>query len=98
MRHLLAKHNVVNPSPRFHNQHSSSTSALDLEKEVGLPRGNIFHDALSWFFVEDENKKGTWGVETAHQHIYLCGSGAMRGGAVSGLAGRNAAMKILELV
>ena len=70
-------------------------SPLDLENDLGLPQGNIFHNALSWFYTENETEIGTWGVETAHKRVYICGSGAKRGGAVSGIAGHNAAMKIL---
>ncbi|MDJ1506566.1 NAD(P)/FAD-dependent oxidoreductase [Xanthocytophaga agilis] len=71
-------------------------SALDLERELGMPQGNIFHNALSWFFAENADENQTWGVETNHERIYLCGSGARRGGAVSGIPGHNAAMKILS--
>lgn len=71
-------------------------SAWDLEKEIGLPQGNIFHNALSWFYAENEAETGTWGVETETDRIYLCGSGAKRGGAVSGIPGHNAAMKVLS--
>jgi len=71
-------------------------SPVDLEQEIGLPQGNIFHNALSWFFAEDNAEAGTWGVETDHDRIYLCGSGAKRGGAVSGIPGHNAAMKVLN--
>lgn len=68
----------------------------DLEQDVGLNRGNIFHQALSWFFVDDPEQAGTWGVETEHERIYRCGSSALRGGAVSGIPGRNAAHCILR--
>ncbi len=71
-------------------------SAWDLEQEIGLPQGNIFHNALSWFYAENESENGTWGVETEHERIYLCGSGAKRGGAVSGIPGHNAAMKVIS--
>lgn len=71
-------------------------SAFDLEKDLGLPKGNIFHNDLSWFFVEHKSQEGTWGVETVFPNIFICGSGAKRGGAVSGVPGRNAAMKVLE--
>ncbi len=38
-----------------------------------------------------------WGVATTHgDRILLCGSGAVRGGAVSGIGGHNAAMAVLE--
>ena len=68
----------------------------DLEGELALNRGNIFHAALSWFFADDPAQVGTWGVETAHERIYRCGSSALRGGAVSGIPGRNAAQAIFE--
>jgi hypothetical protein len=45
-----------------------------------MPQGNIFHNALSWFFSENKLEEGTWGVETPYKRIYICGSGAKRGG------------------
>ncbi|MCA9063921.1 MAG: NAD(P)/FAD-dependent oxidoreductase [Planctomycetaceae bacterium] len=71
-------------------------SPQDLEREVGLTFGNIFHNSLSWFWAEDEGHVGQWGVETAFPGVYLAGSSAIRGGAVSGIPGRNAAMCILN--
>jgi phytoene dehydrogenase-like protein len=68
----------------------------DLEREVGLNRGNIFHAGLSWFFTETEEQAGTWGVETPFERIYRCGSSAQRGGAVSGIPGRNAAQCVFD--
>lgn len=72
-------------------------SAVDLESELRLPRGNIFHGDLTWPFTDDPDRAGTWGVETNHANIFLCGSSAARGGAVSGIPGHNAAMKVLDL-
>jgi phytoene dehydrogenase-like protein len=72
-------------------------SSVDLENELGLPKGNIFHNDLSWFFAEKQAEIGQWGVETAFENIFICGSGAKRGGAVSGIPGRNAALKVLGL-
>jgi len=57
--------------------------------------GNIFHDAPSWPFAETEEQAGTWGVETEWENVFICGSSAQRGGAVSGIPGHNAAMKVL---
>jgi phytoene dehydrogenase-like protein len=71
-------------------------SPLDLQTELGIPGGNIFHNALTWPFVENSEQRGTWGVETPYGNVFLCGSGAMRGGCVSGIPGHNAAMKVLE--
>lgn len=72
-------------------------SALDLEAEVGLPAGHIFHRDLTWPYAEAEAELGTWGVETDHPKLLICGSAARRGGCVSGVPGHNAAMKVLEL-
>lgn len=73
---------------------------LDIEAELGMPGGNIFHGDLAWPWLADDAPAGTaaerWGVATAHPGILLCGSGAVRGGAVSGLGGHNAAMAVLE--
>jgi phytoene dehydrogenase-like protein len=73
---------------------------LDIEAELGMPGGNIFHGDLAWPWLADGVPATTaaerWGVATAHPGILLCGSGAVRGGAVSGLGGHNAAMAILE--
>ena len=67
----------------------------DLEESLGLPGGNIFHRDLQWPWAESELEVGRWGVETHHERVLLCGSGARRGGAVSGIAGRSAAMHVL---
>jgi phytoene dehydrogenase-like protein len=72
-------------------------SALDLENELSLPLGNIFHKPLSWFFAEHKAEAGTWGVETHWERVFVCGASAKRGGAVSGIPGRNAAMAVLGL-
>ncbi|MEV0678094.1 NAD(P)/FAD-dependent oxidoreductase [Actinosynnema sp. NPDC050436] len=71
-------------------------SPLDLEAELGLPRGNIFHGGLAWPFAEEEDEVGRWGVETDVPNLFVCGAGARRGGGVSGIGGHNAAMAVLE--
>jgi phytoene dehydrogenase-like protein len=68
---------------------------VDLEAELGLPGGNIFHRDLSWPWAESGAEVGRWGVETAYPRVLLCGAGARRGGGVSGIPGRNAAMAVL---
>lgn len=66
---------------------------LDLERELRLPGGHIFHRDLSFPYATEDT--GRWGVETAHAHVLLCGAGAVRGGGVSGVPGHNAAMAAL---
>ncbi|HCA87977.1 MAG TPA: FAD-dependent oxidoreductase [Streptomyces sp.] len=68
-------------------------SPLDLERELRLPGGNIFHRELAWPYATEST--GRWGVETRHANVLLCGAGAVRGGGVSGIPGRNAAMAAL---
>ncbi len=68
---------------------------LDLEDELALPRGNIFHRDLAWPFAESEDEERTWGTETDIPNVFIGGAGARRGGGVSGIPGRNAAMAIL---
>jgi phytoene dehydrogenase-like protein len=70
-------------------------SPIDLESELALPGGNIFHRDLAWPFAESEAEVGTWGVETDEPRLLICGAGARRGGGVSGIPGRNAAMAAL---
>lgn len=71
-------------------------SPVDLEEEVDLDAGNIFHTAPSWFFTDDPAGEGTWGVETPWAGVYRCGSSVIRGGAVSGIPGRAAARCIFR--
>jgi phytoene dehydrogenase-like protein len=71
-------------------------SPLDIEAELAMPGGHIFHRDLQWPFAEEDSEVGRWGVETEHPRVLLCAAGARRGGGVSGIPGRNAAMAVLE--
>jgi phytoene dehydrogenase-like protein len=75
-----------------------SKTPVDIEEALGLYHGNIFQDAPSWPFAATDGQAGTWGVETEWENVFLCGSSAQRGGAVSGIPGHNAARKVLEMV
>jgi phytoene dehydrogenase-like protein len=70
---------------------------VELEAELGLPGGHIFHRDLSWPFAETDRDVGRWGVETERPDVLLCGAGARRGGAVSGIPGHNAARAVLQV-
>lgn len=71
-------------------------SPLDLEADLFLPRGNIFHKDLTLPFAESMEEVGKWGVETNLPNVFICGASAKRGGGVSGIPGHNAAMAVLE--
>jgi phytoene dehydrogenase-like protein len=68
---------------------------LELEADLGLPGGHIFHRDLAWPFAESDNEVGRWGVETARSNVWICGAGARRGGGVSGIPGANAARAVI---
>lgn len=74
---------------------------VDLEGDVGLPGGHIFHRDLSWPWAVDDARgdgldtPGSWGVETVHRRVVVAGAGARRGGGVSAVPGRAAAMAVL---
>lgn len=72
-----------------------SKSPVDIEESLGMYHGNIFHDAPTFPFADRKEQAGTWGVETEFDNVFFCGSSAQRGGAVSGIPGHNAAMKVL---
>ncbi|HEX2892809.1 MAG TPA: NAD(P)/FAD-dependent oxidoreductase [Marmoricola sp.] len=71
----------------------------EIEADLAMPGGHIFHGDLSWPWASNREALSTpaqqWGVATDHASILLCGSGARRGGAVSGLGGHNAAQAVL---
>jgi phytoene dehydrogenase-like protein len=74
-----------------------AVSPPDLERELAMPGGHIFHRDLAWPFAESDEEVGSWGVETGHPNVWLCGAGARRGGGVSGIPGHNAARAVLAL-
>jgi len=78
-------------------------SPLDIEDELRMPGGHIFHGDLQWPWLREspsgpaDGPAAAWGVATSIHNVLLCGAGAQRGGAVSGIGGHNAAMALLEL-
>jgi phytoene dehydrogenase-like protein len=71
----------------------------DVEADLAMPGGHIFHGDLEWPWAPNRARRDTpaqqWGVATDIDSVLLCGSGARRGGAVSGLGGHNAAQAVL---
>jgi phytoene dehydrogenase-like protein len=72
-------------------------SPLDLERELGLVGGDIFHGKLSLnqlFSARPVLGYGDYRMPLAG--VYLCGSGAHPGGGVTGIPGHNAAREVLR--
>lgn len=71
----------------------------DIEADLAMPGGHIFHGDLAWPWASNRESLDTpaqqWGVATDVGSVLLCGSGARRGGGVSGLGGHNAAQAVL---
>ncbi len=74
----------------------------DIERDLAMPGGHIFHGDLDWPWAPNRSLLDTpaarWGVQTGSPAVFLCGAGARRGGAVSGLGGHNAAQAVLESI
>jgi phytoene dehydrogenase-like protein len=72
----------------------------DIERDLAMPGGHIFHGDLDWPWASNRSlldaPAARWGVQTGAAAVFLCGAGARRGGAVSGLGGHNAAQAVIE--
>jgi len=78
------------------------SSPVDLENQLNMPGGNIFHDDLSWPWLADgfpaDTPAARFGVDIpGSKRILLAGAGSRRGGGVSGLGGAAAVDALLEM-
>jgi phytoene dehydrogenase-like protein len=71
----------------------------DVEAELAMPGGHIYHGDLSWPWAPNRARLDTpaqqGGVQTDLARVLICGAGARRGGGVSGIGGHNAAQAVL---
>ena len=71
----------------------------EVEAELAMPGGHIFHGDLDWPWAPNRARLETpaqqWGVQTDFESVMICGAGARRGGMVSGVPGHNAAQAVL---
>lgn len=71
----------------------------EVERDLAMPGGHIYHGELDWPWAPSRARLDTpaqqWGVQTDLESVLVCGSGARRGGAVSGIGGHNAAQAVL---
>ena len=74
----------------------------DVEAELAMPGGHLFHGDLDWPWAPNRARLDTpaqqWGVQTDAESVLVCGSGARRGGGISGIGGHNAAHAVLASI
>jgi phytoene dehydrogenase-like protein len=76
---------------------SQILSPLDLEREFGLPNGDIYHGAMSLDQLFSARPiLGYADYRMPLAGLYLCGAGAHPGGGVSGAPGHNAAIAVIR--
>nr|WP_142504810.1 NAD(P)/FAD-dependent oxidoreductase [Melghirimyces algeriensis] len=72
-------------------------SPKDLEREIGLTGGNLYHGAMSLNQLFSLRPVLGWAkYRTPVNNLFLCGSGAHPGGGVFGVPGRNASQEIVK--
>ena len=94
---VLAALEKVAPGLRAQVVATELLTPRDLEREFGMSGGHWHHGALEFdqfFFTRPV--PGAADYSTPVPGLYLCGSGAHPGGGVTGMAGRNAAARILR--
>jgi len=77
--------------------HRQVLTPWDLEREIGLTEGNIFHGELllhQLFFLRPVPEWSNY--RTPIRNFYQCGSGTHPGGGIMGAGGRLAALEILK--
>ncbi len=73
-------------------EHRHILAPPDIEAEIGLSGGHIFHGEL----LPGQIYEDRFGVRTGVNGVYLCGSGTHPGGCVSGFPGRRAANALVH--
>jgi phytoene dehydrogenase-like protein len=74
-------------------EHVKVLGPRDVEADIGITGGNIFHGEITPDQQFANRPVPCWsGYVTPIERLYLCGSGAWPGGAVFGAPGRNAAL------
>ena len=73
-------------------EHRQVLAPPDIEEQIGMTGGHIFHGDLLPGQIYEER----FDVRTGINGLYLCGSGTHPGGCVSGFPGRRAATALLD--
>ncbi|ACP37241.1 phytoene desaturase family protein [Saccharolobus islandicus] len=75
--------------------HVDRLDAYKLEREYNAPFGDMNHMPMYTEYLFDGRPVKGWGYTTPVKNLYVTGSGTYPGGQVTGVPGRNAAMKII---
>jgi phytoene dehydrogenase-like protein len=90
---------IARYSPNFKDLilHAEVRTPADLEREVGLTEGNIFHGELTFDqLLFNRPVPGCAQYRAPVKGMYLCGSSTHPGGGVMGAPGANAAREVLR--
>jgi phytoene dehydrogenase-like protein len=97
VRHILAELATYAPGIESQVSDHEFLSPADIEREYGAVQGHWHHGELS--IHQSFMLRPLYGAaqyDTPVEQLYLCSAGCHPGGGVAGLAGRNAAKRILE--
>ena len=76
--------------------HRQVLTPWDIDREMGLTQGNIFHGELTLHQLFSMRPVAGWAdFTTPLRNYYQCGSGTHPGGGITGASGRLAAFRIL---
>jgi len=85
------------PNIRSAILHRQVLTPQDIEDQMGLTRGNIFHGELSLHQLFSMRPAVGWAdFTTPIRGYYQCGSGTHPGGGITGASGRLAALRVLK--
>jgi phytoene dehydrogenase-like protein len=77
--------------------HRQVLSPWDIEQQMGLTEGNIFHGELSLEQLFFMRPTPLWArYQTPVRGLWMCASGTHPGGGIMGASGANAARRILK--
>ncbi|MDI9349851.1 MAG: NAD(P)/FAD-dependent oxidoreductase [Candidatus Symbiobacter sp.] len=89
---------IARHSPNFKSLilHAEIRTPFDIEREVGITEGNIFHGELTFDqLLFNRPIPGYAQYRSPIKNLYMCGSSTHPGGGVMGAPGANAAREIL---
>lgn len=77
--------------------HRQVLTPWDIEQQIGLTEGNIFHGELSLEQLLFQRPTAGWAnYRTPVRNLWLCGSGAHPGGGIMGSPGELCAKELLK--